>query len=254
MFNINEFRAKIDARGGPSRNNLFVVEFSGGVIGETVGSDLRFFCQSIKLPGLDIESMEYMPQAFGLPQAMPMRLKAGDLSTVFMIDSSHSMFFIFHKWMSFIINYDVSGGIFSSVRDRLPYEIGYKDNYYSTMTVKHYTTSNTNAYYEYKFNDVFPTQIEGTTLSWSDNDSYTTAAINFSYSEMNFKGAVVGKPTERFARGTGLLNTFNSLPFGQTLIQSSIPKSIQQAIDTYSSTRNTLSDAKNALDQIRSIF
>lgn len=247
MFNINDFKATIGLYGGPARSNLFVVEFTNTISTHMGAADLRFFCQTIKLPGIDIGSMEYKPQAFGLPQSMPMNLNPGGLSGVFMLDSDHMILSFFHEWMQKVVNYDVSNGVFSQVNNRLPYEIGYKEDYVTNMIVKQYSSTNTNHYYEYIFYDVFPTQIDGNTLSWSDNDSYATAAVNFSYSGMNYKGAVKGTPTERFARGTGLLSHFNSLNFGQNLAQSSLPKSIQEAINTYSKISNTFSAIKSIL-------
>ena len=238
MFNINDFKATIGLYGGPARNNLFVVEFTNTQSTFIGGADLRFFCQAAKLPGIDINSMDYKQQGFGLPQSMPMNLSPGALTSVFMLDSNHSILSFFHEWMQKVINYDVSGGILSQVNNRLPYEIGYKDDYVTNMVVKHYSSTNVNQYYEYIFYDVFPTQIDGVTLSWSDNDSYASVPVNFSYSGMNFKGAVRGTPTERFARGTGLLSHFNSLDFAQNIIQNSLPKSVQQAIDLYSRVNN----------------
>jgi hypothetical protein len=96
--------------------------------------------------------------------------------------------------------------------------------------------------------------MEGATLSWADNDTYMTTAINFSYSSMEFEGSGKGKVGKKFSRGHGLLEHFNSLPFGQNIIQGNLPKSIQEAIDTYSDTKVILNGFNNTINKFNSIF
>jgi hypothetical protein len=63
--------------------------------------------------------------------------------------------------------------------------------------------------------------------------------VNFSYSTMKFDGTKAGEPTDRFARGTGLVDYINRLgTSGQVINQSTLPRSIQEAIDSFVAIRN----------------
>jgi hypothetical protein len=236
-FTINEFKSTMMQYGGPARKNIFEVNLN--VIDSVTGRpDHIFFCKTVSVPGINVNVQTYMPNAFGIMQSVPVSTTHDQLNCVFILDSSHMILSFFHRWMQQVVNYDVSGGIFSQVNDQLPYEFGYKDDYVTTMTIKHYSTDYS-GYYEYTFNDVFPTQVSGVDLSWEENDSYATATVNFSYSTMKFDGTKAGEPTDRFARGTGLVDYINRLgTSGQVINQSTLPRSIQEAIDSFVAIRN----------------
>ena len=237
-FNINEFKSTLNRYGGAARKNLFEVQI--GVVDQNTGrSDINFFCKTVTVPGLNIVVQDYKPNGFGLTQSVPTSLANDTLNCVFILDSQHVMISLFHRWMQKVVNYDVSGGIFSQVDDQLPYEFGYKDEYAVTMTIRHYSTDY-NGYYTYTFYDVFPTQVSGVDLSWEDNDTYSIATVNFAYSSMKVDGTQVGTPTDRFARGTGLLDYINRLGSAAQLIsQSNLPRSIQDAADRFLKVQNT---------------
>jgi hypothetical protein len=239
-FNISEFKTVINRYGGPARKNLF--EVSLNVLDARTGrSDHTFFCKSVTVPGINLTVQDYRPNGFGLMQTIPTAISPDQLNCVFILDSQHIMLSFFHRWIQKVVNYDVSGGIFSQVDDQLPYEFGYKDEYVTRMTIRHYSTDY-NGFYEYTFEDVFPTQVSGTDLSWEDNDSYSTVTINFAYSSMKVDGTRVGSPTDRFARGTGLVDFINRLGnSGQFINQNSLPTTVQTAIDNFTQIRSSVS-------------
>jgi hypothetical protein len=245
-FNINEFKATMDRYGGPARKNLFEVDL--GVVDKTTGrSDAVFFCKSVTVPGINVEVQDYRPNGFGIRHSIPTAVVPDQLNCVFILDSQHVILSMFHRWMQKVVNYDVSGGIFSQVGDQLPYEFGYKDDFVTKLTIKHYSTD-FSGFYRYEFEDAFPTQVSGVDLSWEDNDSYSTATVNFSYSSMKVDGTNVGTPTDRFARGTGYVEYINRKGVsGQLINQSSLPRTIQDAVDR-------LTRIKSTYDTIRSLF
>jgi hypothetical protein len=238
-FNISEFKSRIDKYGGLARKNLFVVDitFNGRNTNITVPnfsqSDLRFFCQSAILPGLNIQVQDYKPNGFGLPYSVPISLVPDQINLIFMLDSQHRVLNFFHQWMQKIINYDVSRGIFSQVNGQLPYEIGYKTDYVSTLRLSFYSTD-LNTHYEYTLLEAFPTQISPINVSWDENNSYATMTVNFSYSGIRVAGATEGNPSTDDARGNGLLQFINNVGRKSQLIkQNNLPKTIQDAIDRF---------------------
>jgi hypothetical protein len=245
-FTINEFKSTLSQYGGPARKNLFEVNLN--VIDAVTGRpDHIFFCKSVTVPGINVTVADYRPNGFGAMQSVPTAFQADQLNCIFILDSRHMIISFLHRWMQKVVNYDVSAGIFSQVDDQLPFEFGYKDDYVTTMTIKHYSTDYS-GYYEYTFEDVFPTQVSGVDLSWEDNDSYSVATVNLAYSSMKVDGTRVGTPTDRYARGTGLVDYINRIgTSGQVINQGSLPRTIQEAIDSY--TRITSSIAT-----LRSLF
>lgn len=263
-FNINQFKGTMNKYGGPARKNLFVVEIASAPAGNSGMrvNDLTFFCQTVNAPGLNFTVNDYYPNGFGLKQSIPNSITYDVVNAVFMLDSDHSILTFFHQWMQSVINYDYSGGPFSQVNEQAPYEVGYKDDFATTITIKHYSTDSQDTYYEYVLNDAFPTQISGVDLSWADNDSYATATVNFTYSNLSMSGLKRGTPTERYSRGTGYLGLINSVGLsGQFINQNSLPRSIQDAINVINRANvgiqnfnNSVSQIKSGLNNLRNIF
>jgi hypothetical protein len=253
-FNINEFKSTVNKYGGPARKNLFVLEIASPPVGNTGmrTNDLKFFCQTVDTPGLNFAVSDYYPNSFGIRQSIPTAMSYDQFNCIFMLDSDHTVLSFFHQWMQSVLNYNYSNGPFSQINGQLPFEVGYKDEISTTITVKHYSTDSQSTYYEYVLNDAFPTQISGAQLSWADNDSYSTATVNFAYSNMSVSGMKKGTPTERFSRGTGLIDIINRIGAAAQLInQSSVPTSIQSAIDEVNRANLAIQNFNSGFSQIR---
>lgn len=193
MFNISEFKSRIDRYGGPARTNLFETMISptnkrGEIIVPNVISsdDLRFFCQTASIPGINLETMPYKPSGVGYPEYMPMNAVPDNLNAVFMLDSNHRILTFFHRWISSVVN--VSGNRGGNFRGLAPKLIEYKDNYSaSELTIRHFSVNNPSSYYECRYEDVYPTQIGNIDLSWA-GDGIATVSVNFSYNRMIYSG------------------------------------------------------------------
>lgn len=255
-FNINEFKSAMNKYGGPARKNLYLVEISALPVANDGMSvrDLRFFCQSAAIPGINYAVSDYFPNGFGVRQSIPASYQPESFNAVFMLDSDHMVLRFFHQWMQTIINYNYADGPFSQVGDQLPFEIGYKSDYAAKITIKHFSTNSDgefDRYYQYDLFDVFPTQISGVDVAWSDNDSFATATVNFSYSHIVFSGSIQGSPTERFSRGTGLLEMINNIGLsGQYISQSALPISIQDSLNLFTNVNLAISGIKTGFSQI----
>ena len=205
-FNINEFSSKIQSYGGLARNNTFEVTFSPSDIADPLfssefpGSDLRFFCSNVTVPGISLATFDYRPTNVEMPQSIPFAMNHEQLETVFMVDDKHNVLRYFHKWMERVINYNTAGdgatlltGLRGSDGIQQPYEIGYKNDYTKIMTVRKFSRNilATNVIgesrfqlYTYKFEGVYPVQVGSLNLAWAENDTYTTLPVSFSYSSM----------------------------------------------------------------------
>jgi hypothetical protein len=200
-FNINNFKAVIDKHGGPARTSLFEVLISPqSVSGRTIvpnvitTDDLRFFCQTVSVPGINLETASYRPTGIGFPESMPMNTQPDTLNCVFMLDSNHRVLTFFHRWISSVINVNADRG---DNPNGLPmHQIEYKENYAATaMTIKHYSTHNLknirdipDSSYDYIYYGIYPTQVSTINLSWADKNTPATVTVNFAYSKMSYSG------------------------------------------------------------------
>lgn len=188
MFNISEFKSRIQRHGGPARTSLFVVRFgaNGNIPGFISTDDMRFFCQTITMPGINLELMSYRRGGIGYPEFMPMNSSPESLNGVFMLDSNHRIMSFFHNWINSVVNVNGSSG--PSSRGLEQKEINYKSDYTTTMEIDFFSTYDQNRIYRCIYDGVFPTQVGSLTLNWSDNDSIASLPINFSYNKMRYSG------------------------------------------------------------------
>lgn len=193
-FNISQFKSVMNQYGGIARTNLFEVLISAtNDSGQTIvpgvmnQGDLRFFCQTVSAPGINLDVAAYRPSGFGFPEFLPMGSNPDQLNAVFLLDSDHKVLTFFHRWISSVIN--VSGNRGDSARGLSPNLIEYKDNYTaSELTIRHYSAHNTSGYYEFRYSKVYPTQVSSIDLSWGSQDTPATITVNFSYSKLLYQG------------------------------------------------------------------
>lgn len=188
MFNISEFKSRINKFGGPGRTSLFVVKFAQrGVPSEFISTDdLRFFCQTITVPGINLELMQYRQSGVGYPEFMPMNSIPDNMNAVFLLDSNHRIISFFHNWINSVVN--VSGSAGPSNRGLEQKEINYKSDYTTSMEIDMFSYHDTSSFYRCIYDGVFPTQVGSLNLNWNDSNSYATVPVNFSYNRLVYSG------------------------------------------------------------------
>ena len=188
MFNISEFKSKIHKHGGPGKTNLFIVTFSGVNTPFNIISteDLRFFCQSVTMPGINLQLSEYRPSGIGYVESMPMGSNPDNLNGVFMLDSSHHVLSFFHNWINSVVN--SSSDLGDSTTGLRQHEINYKSAISTDMDIQYYSAYDSNNFYLCSYSGVYPTQIGSIDLNWSENDTIATLPVNFSYNKLKYAG------------------------------------------------------------------
>lgn len=246
-FNISEFKSTFERFGGPARSNLFEVRISKlprGVSTLVGPRDFRFFCQSVQIPGVVFEEAAMVHPA-QQKKTFPVGYQTNPVQAVFMLDSDHQILSFFHEWMQQIVRYGSKGGVLSEVDGKLPYEIGYKDEYSTDITIHHYTTDSfTNSFYETRLENAHPIQIGDIDLSWSENDSFLTLPVSFVYDRITYDGERAGSNNNSLNRGSGLLDAIGAIAgfadvVRQTVNQRNSPTSIQDAVNRFTRVRNS---------------
>lgn len=223
-FSIDAFKASIEKQGGLARLNVFEVRFSKPLVNGVdtsaswvdanfTNNDLRFFCQTVILPGIGVDAFSHRPNNIDIVQSIPFAITRQDLECVFMVDDRHSVLKYFHSWMNEITNYSpVVGQGPSQSTPRLIYELGYKKEYSQTMDIVVYSrspsTSSSNANgYICRLRGVFPVQVGHLNLSWNANDEYGTLPVSFSFESFDMIPVVDGiEQTKQLPEGKSEFN------------------------------------------------
>ena len=241
-FRINEFKSQMDYFGGLARGSLFSVQIMPpkGVSSRANSRDMVFFCKNAAIPGFSINATQ-VDQVGQFRKLMPQSINIEPVQAIFMLDSDHQVLRFFHTWMQSIVNYGTKAGDFAEVDGKLPFEVGYKDEYACRIVIRQYSTNyqKTGQYYEVILDNAFPLMIGDVDLAWENNDSYSVLPVSFQYDRIEVSGEKIGSPTARFGRGNGVLDLFNAVgSFGQLIGQNFVPDSVQEAVDKYTRVRN----------------
>lgn len=257
-FNINEFKSQVNRFGGLGHSGLFEVIFINPpfVFGSNARPrDLSFFCKSVAIPSMNVTTSTYEAVA-QRPKQFAMGMSSDPINCVFMLDSNHQIISFLHGWMQNVINYSTAGGNMSEVDGKLPYELGYKDEYACRIIIRHYSPHgkgqsflqgilglNKN-YYEVVLDNAFPVAVGDVDLSWENRDQYATCGVSFAYDAIQYDGERVGSPTSRLNRGNGLLDLLTTVGVMSQVVDTGFkPSGIQDAI-------NTLTRFNNAVDRL----
>lgn len=252
-FRLSEFKSQMDFFGGPARGSLFEVQIFGAPGTSRANSrDLTFFCKNATIPGMvfNAAQAEYVGQ---LRRFMPQTWNPEPVQAIFMLDSDHQVLSFFHSWAQQIVNYSTAAGPFAEVGGKLPFEVGYKDSYSCRIVIRQYSTNyeQSGTYYEVILDNAFPIQIGDVDLAWENNDSYSVLPISFQYDAIEFTGEQIGSPTARFGRGNGILGLLNAVgSFGQLIGQDLVPRSVQEAVNKYTRTKNSFDRIKREVNNI----
>ncbi len=246
-FNISDFSSKLSQHGGVAKNNLFFarINIPQALINEFVDipvtRDLEFFCRSVTLPELDITTADIQQQGFGAISRRPQALSFPQMPCVFMVDSNFGIMKFFHRWMQSIVNYDRSGGNFGAVNGALPFEMGYKNEYATTMDVAVFSKNSKKVEYVYNFSGLYPTSIGQISTAWENQGDVMTLPIGFTYDQLKVTGSESGRVEADNGSTAGrMLKWFNTINQTVNAIESfRKPTDIQDSINNLQ-TANTI--------------
>ncbi len=252
---ISEFKSTFDKFGGPSHANLFQVTITGypSAVNSVIGPrDLTFFCKTAQIPSVSLNVANYESVA-ALPKQFPMSVQNTAVNTIFMVDSDHQILRFFHSWMQSVINIGTAGGNLSEDNGKLPFEIGYKDEYSCRISIKHFSTDqDPSRYYEVILDKAWPSQIGDLDLAWESNDSYLTLPVQFSYDRIEYSGLRAGSPTSRLGRGAGFFDILGAVAgfagvVQQTVNQGFLGDSIQDTVNNFQRLNNSFNNLTRSI-------
>jgi len=251
-FNISEFNSKL-SKHGVAKNNLFFarINIPQALVNEFVdipiSKDLEFYCKSVTLPELDITTGDVQPQGFGPVVRRPQSMSFPVVPAIFMVDSDFGVMKFFHRWMQAIVNYDRSGGNFGSVNNALPFEMGYKSEYATTMDVAVFSQNTKKVEYVYTFSGLYPINTGNVSPAWENAGEVLTLPVGFTYDELKVTGSQGGRvQSDKPGSSTGrLLRWFSTINQTVNALESfRQPDNIQDAVNNIQSANTIFNSFK----------
>lgn len=235
ISSINRLRSELTKTDIMS-TNLFYVTISG--LSSSASQTLSLLCHQTSLPGVSFGSSETRRYGYGPVEKKPTFPIFTDLSMTFIGDGRGAVHKMFYNWMNTMVRFDsptaaawgpaATGSMFNSTS--LPYEVAYKDNYSTTITITAVDRANQEIIV-IDLLEAYPFAMGDISLSWSDTDSLMNIPVTFTFINWKYQRIDVSE----ILRGGGSEGLFNKLVKVGTAIQTlstiSKPKSIGDIVN-----------------------
>lgn len=186
---INQLRSQLTKTDILS-TNLFYVSFAG--LSAPASQTMSLLCHQTSLPGVSFGTSETRRYGYGPVEKKPTFPIFTDLSMTFIGDGRGVVHKMFYNWMNTMVRFDsptaaawgpaATGSAFNSTS--LPYEVSYKDNYSTTITITAVDRSNQEIII-IDLLEAYPIALGDISMSWSDTDSLMNIPVTFTF--MNWK-------------------------------------------------------------------
>lgn len=222
-MNIKNFTSSINKK-SILKNNRFEAQFgfrTGNYLSSSNALDsglLTLRCDSVTLPGVTFASADGPPRlGYGPVEKHPYSPLFDDLTLTFMIDAGSQVHKMFYDWVGCIVNFEGYG---ASTTDKastkhptqaLAYEVGYRDKYAATLTVRVYRDTNKPTMTFTAYN-VFPMGLPQMGMNWGEGD-ILRLNIPFAYTDFTVSYAKFedGGPVETGATDQQIQNINNAI-------------------------------------------
>jgi hypothetical protein len=165
MRSINDFKSSFS--GDLARTNRFDVEIPVPLTlipYLKTSKTLNYRCEVANLPGRTFATTEQ--KTYGPIEKFPYLSTYNDIDLTFIVDDDMSQKFLFDGWLNYINpNYN--------------YNLRYKENYATTLTINQYDVSNEKTYTVSLF-DAFPISMNQLDLDWN-GEGYHKLSVTFAY-------------------------------------------------------------------------
>lgn len=158
----------------------FAVDY-GASAALSFGVDIPFFCKRINMPSLELNTVNYTKQGYGVVADMPVSQTFEKLNARFYCDNDGQVLNFFQNWFKNIVNLNyeqyVAG---ASTSAAYPFEFSYRNEYATNASLVLYNTMNQQIMVYY-FDSLYPIRVGGTELDWSSQNSILEIPVTFTY-------------------------------------------------------------------------
>lgn len=199
-FNIRDFRGSINKEGVLLQNKFLMTVTPPKKLNLSSTKNITLRCDSVNLPGkaLLTEDLVYR-HGYGLPERIPYGSQFQDVTATYMLDREAAQLKFFNDWSELIHGTDSSRGLLNKNQSGgSAYEVEYKSNYATTVSIYVYNDKSKNAI-ECTLYEAFPQMIQDKQLSWGEAE-VLKVGIGFYYRNAKIKTSTTMQ---------SLLNTFS---------------------------------------------
>ena len=179
-MNIETIKSKINKSNGLMRPNLFLTTVTNPRCMITDQRSTDLLCSSATLPGKMITVQPHRRFGYGTEDRRVTGAIMPDLSLTFFVGGDGEPLAFFNEWLENIFFTNVSKGSDGKHRGMPVFNVGFRDNYITTIETVLYDPTG-KQFLKYTMYEAFPMQIGDVTVGWSENDSFSSVAINFHY-------------------------------------------------------------------------
>lgn len=237
---INNFMTEI-RNTGVARTNLFEVTLTAPRVlsGSNVAEKISLYAEGAALPGMSLQTQDVNRFGYGPHEKVPYTLQTNDITLNFIGDGQGLIYKFFYNWMQNIVRADY--GVTSNSKSPSglePYEVEFKDQYRSTMTITTFNEQG-DVVLAYELRDAFPLNVPDVGLNWSESNMMQFS-VQFAF--LQSKLTTAEQPVQLTKNGFGGLSPLQQLIKVGTAAQviSSLrrPRNIQDALNSTSAIKN----------------
>jgi len=189
-FNISDFKAQITNSKfeGLAVSSKHLLELNippvlnSSILGGSsypTASELSFFCDTINIPGKNINTYDYVPDGYGRKLTIPVGRTIDKLTVTLFCDSNRTIHEFFMNWLGIITGSDIA----INISGRARHELAYRKEYITDIRIKGFSESGNEKVTYHLFN-AYPTQIGGLSTGWEMNDTILKLSVEFTFEEL----------------------------------------------------------------------
>lgn len=194
-FSISDFKAQTGPGGDFLKSSKFLVRIPlpkslrgvniAGVQTSQQNRILEYYAEKASIPGLSLSTTDYRRQGVGNLEKAAWGAIFNDMDVTFTMDQKSKMWNFFQLWMNAIYNFDVERGT--------NYEVAYKDDIATTMTVFVYNevTPLVPTIIVDMF-DIYPVSMSEVQLDWGNPD-LARLNVRFTYRSWSERSVALPK-------------------------------------------------------------
>jgi hypothetical protein len=230
-FSVQELKSKINSSKGVMRPNLFLAQVTNPICLAGDQAVSNFLCSSATLPGKMITIQQHKRLGYGTEDRRVTGAIMPDVTLTFYVGNDGQPLTYFNEWLQnlFYTNGTKGASGMSASSGAPLFTVGYRNQYITPIEIIMYDDTQT-SYLKYTLHEAFPMQIGDVALAWSDNDSFSSVAINFTYRYYTLD--TIPAPDVNTAESGGILSSIrNGLGTVNKLMNSPIARNAMTALN-----------------------
>lgn len=163
---IDSLKATIGNRGGVNQPNRFTITFNPPGQYDLIGREITLFCESVTLPGYQIQTFDYPFEAVLNTVKVPNGYIFEDITCTFIVTNDYSIKKVFDRWKDKIITKE--------------FRLNYAAVYERDIRIASLNQKNEKVY-EIKLEKAYPVTVNSIELNNGTSNEITKLTVVFTY-------------------------------------------------------------------------